>query len=230
MSINKFQIVTNTLGHIIAFDISEEAYMQHHARYFCEWVNGAVVKSPSIDNRHNALSRYLGLMFTAYFKLRPVGYALRAPFIMRLAEQYACYEPDIQLLLTRNKNRLKENLIDGPSDIVIEIVSEESQARDYAEKLYAYERGGVSEYWIIDPLREESRFYVLNRKNALVLQDTSDDFYSTPRLPGMQFPIFTLWEDPLPSPVGDMVKDMLETNSGVDETYPGKPVKQTPAE
>jgi Uma2 family endonuclease len=222
MTIGKFQIVSNTIGHIVAYDVSEEVYLKNYARFYHEWVNGTVVKFPTADNRHNAIARYLGLMLSAYFRLRPVGYAFRAPFVMRLEELRACFEPDIQVLFTRNKNRLTESLITGPSDIAIEIVGEETQQRDYAEKLYAYERGGVSEYWIIDPLRKECRFYVANKKQVYVFQDV-DDYYSTPRLPGLMLHLPTLWEDPLPGAVGDMVRDMLQ----VQQSEPnGKPPTQ----
>jgi Uma2 family endonuclease len=209
MTIGKFQIVSNTIGHIVAYDVSEEVYLKSYARFYHEWVNGTVVKFPAIDNRHNAIARYLGLMLSAYFRLRPVGYALRAPFVMRLEQLRACFEPDIQILFTRNKHRLSESLITGPADIAIEVVGEESQSRDYAEKLYAYERGGVAEYWIIDPLRKECRFYVANKKQAYVLQEV-DNVYATPLLPGFNLHVPTLWEDPLPGAVGDMVRDMLQ--------------------
>lgn len=214
MTIGKFKIVSNTIGHIVAYDVTEEVYINNYARFYHEWVNGTVVKFPTIGNRHNALTRYLGLMFTAYFRLRPIGYSFRAPFVMRLGNLRAIYEPDIQILLTRNKHRLKESLVDGPADIAIEIISEESQQRDYAEKVYAYEQGGVSEYWIIDPLRQECRFYVANAKKAFVLQDV-DDIYITPHLPGFILQIPTLWEDSLPGPVGEMVREMLEVHNEV---------------
>ena len=222
MAIGKFQIVSNTIGHIVAYEVSEEVYLKSYARYYHEWVNGTVVKFPAIDNRHNALTRYLGLMLTAYFRLRPVGYAFRAPFVMRLEQPRACFEPDIQILLTRNKHRLTESLITGPADIAIEIVGQESQQRDYAEKTYAYERGGVSEYWIIDPLRKECRFYVANKKQAFVLQEV-DEIYITPRLPGLILHLPTLWEDPLPGAVGDMVRDMLQIHDEETAANGNKP-------
>jgi hypothetical protein len=40
--------------------------------------------------------------------------------------------------------------------------SPESHRRDRVEKFAEYERGGVPEYWILDPVRQETLFYVLN--------------------------------------------------------------------
>ena len=123
---------------------------------------------------------------------------------MRLEQPRACFEPDIQILFTRNKHRLSESLITGPADIAIEVVGEESQQRDYAEKLYAYERGGVAEYWIIDPLRKEALFYRLDEK-VYKPQPIQDDIYETPQLPQLQLHVPTLWEDELPD-----MRDILQ--------------------
>jgi len=43
---------------------------------------------------------------------------------------------------------LKHTYPDGPADLAIEIVSEESRLRDRGEKFAEYEVGGVKEYWI----------------------------------------------------------------------------------
>ena len=49
MAIGKFQIVSNTIGHIVACDVSEDMYLKNYARFYHDWVNGTVVKLPSID-------------------------------------------------------------------------------------------------------------------------------------------------------------------------------------
>jgi Uma2 family endonuclease len=100
--------------------------------------------------------------------------------------------------------------MDGAADIVIEIVSLESAQRDYGEKFHEYEQAGVREYWIIDPLKSEARFYRLNSSNAYILQEV-EDIYTTPILPKLQFHIPTLWESILPKTitVAKQVEKML---------------------
>ncbi len=48
------------------------------------------------------------------------------------------------------KKLLKELGI-GMADLVIEVVSDDSVARDRADKFYEYQTAGIQEYWIIDP-------------------------------------------------------------------------------
>lgn len=48
-------------------------------------------------------------------------------------------------------DRLQEMHLEGPADLVVEIVSPESRLRDRGEKFAEYELAGVSEYWLLDP-------------------------------------------------------------------------------
>ena len=68
-------------------------------------------------------------------------------------------EPDILFVSREHIDRLKETHLEGPADLVVEIINPESCARDRGEKFYEYEQGGVREYWLIDPLRRQAEFY-----------------------------------------------------------------------
>lgn len=74
---------------------------------------------------------------------------------MRLGNELPAREPDLLVLLNEHAERDTDTYVEGPADWVIEIVSPESGARDRGTKFDEYERGGVSEYWIIDPHRRE---------------------------------------------------------------------------
>ena len=90
----------------------------------------------------------------------PIGRVLGEPFVMRLPEfPKRRREPDLMVVLQSNPNKLTETYMDGAADICIEIVSPGTVGTDHGAKLYEYEKGGVQEYWIIDPIRDECRFY-----------------------------------------------------------------------
>jgi len=57
--------------------------------------------------------------------------------------------PDI--LVICDKSKYGNNVYEGAPDFIIEIASPSNAYRDYLEKLNAYRRAGVKEYWIIDP-------------------------------------------------------------------------------
>jgi Uma2 family endonuclease len=70
-------------------------------------------------------------------------------------------EPDLLFVAQTNLERLKETYLDGPADLVVEIVSPEGVGRDRGVKFYEYAQGGVPEYWLIDPQTEWAEFYRL---------------------------------------------------------------------
>jgi Uma2 family endonuclease len=192
-------VVSGITGKIVATDVSFEEYLEKYAADFCEWVGGTVEKMSPVHERHDILTQYLLLLGRAYFDLRPIGQIRHAPFVMRLPDIGILREPDIQIILHSNPHPLTTTYMDGPANICIEVVSPESVQRDHGTKFEEYEKGGVPEYWILDPLHTETRFYRLNEDGVYEAhQPDENGYYETPQLPGLRFHVPTLWTDPLP--------------------------------
>jgi len=122
-------------------------------------------------------------------------------------------EPDLLVILNTNTHELTDTYMSGPADICIEVVSEGSIDTDHGDKFKEYEKGGVPEYWIIDPLHTETRFYRLNPSGRYVRQsEDPEGNYHTPALPGFALHVPTLWQSALPGPGAtfEAVKQMLE--------------------
>ena len=211
MAISK-QVLNDLIGEIVATNVSLEDYMEHYAEQHCEWIEGVVIKMPG-SLKHNKLIYYLYQFFRAYFDLRPLGGVVGQPFVMRLpAFPNRRREPDLMIVLKTNPHELKDTYLDGAADICIEVVSEESIERDHGDKFHEYEVGGVPEYWILDPLHDESRFYRLKDHGRYVRQsEDADGNYRTAVLPGFVLHVPTLWQDDLPGPAAtaQLVTDML---------------------
>jgi Uma2 family endonuclease len=211
------QLTVNTSGQILGFNIPEDVYMRDYAEDFCEWIDGTVVKMSPVHDRHDLIVQHFVMLFRAYFELRPIGELRHQPFVMRLEFEQdgktkrRNREPDLQLILNENLDKLKPTYMDGAADIVIEVVSPESASRDYGEKFHEYEQAGVPEYWIIDSIKKECRFYRLTAKKAYLLHEVEGS-YTTPQLPKLVLHIPTLWQDPMPGTIsiGKVVQEMLE--------------------
>jgi Uma2 family endonuclease len=205
------------LGHVLARDVSEEDYMRHYAEMHCEWVDGVVIKMSPVVDKHDAICRFLAHLLDAYIELNPIAELRQDPFVMRY--QFEAdgkvkkrnREPDLQIISKDNPNTLNPSFMDGAADIVIEVVSLESVERDYGIKYHEYETIGVREYWIIDPLKKEARFYRLNDKKAYVLQEV-EDTYTSPLLPRLKIQVPIFWQQNLPKTieVAKMVTEMLQ--------------------
>ncbi len=57
-------------------------------------------------------------------------------------------QPD--LFVVCDKNKIKENGIEGSPDLVIEILSKSNRYHDLIYKMNLYQKFGVREYWIVD--------------------------------------------------------------------------------
>jgi Uma2 family endonuclease len=197
----------------VAITISADEYLERYAADHYEWVKGVVVKMSPVSKRHALLVDYLKDLFRAYFTLNPIGAVFGEPFIMRLDAVEVIREPDLQIILHTNPGQLTETGMIGPADICVEVVSSESVARDYGKKFEEYEKAGVGEYWIIDPLRQECRFHRLGDSGLYTtIQPDEQDYYRTPRLPKLMLHVSTLWQDPLPDffAIGQAVQTMLK--------------------
>lgn len=198
----------------LVVEVSLEDYLEHYAEQHYEWVEGVAIKLSPATLKHNKLAQYLYALLDIYFSLNAIGEVVSSPFVVRLPEfPRRRREPDLLVVLESNPNELKETYMDGAPDICIEIVSEESTGRDHGDKFAEYETGGVAEYWILDVVRNESRFYRLNAEKRYVRQDEdADGNYRTPALPGLRLHVPTLWQDKLPDILTTMnaVKTMLD--------------------
>jgi Uma2 family endonuclease len=200
---------------LVATGVSIEEYMDRYAADFNEWVKGDVFKMSPVSDWHDEITGYLREIFRAYFALNPIGRVKSAPFVMRVDAVEIAREPDLQIILDTNPGTFTDTAMIGPADICIEVVSPESVSRDHGQKFEEYEKAGVVEYWIIDPIRRECRFYRLDESGIFVAAQPDDnDDYRTPALPRLALHIPTFWQDELPDIIATVqaVQTMLNAD------------------
>jgi Uma2 family endonuclease len=164
-----------------------------------EWVNGTVEIMSPASIPHQMIVTFLDRLIGLFVRERGLGMVLTAPLKMKL-EQYGP-EPDLVFVVEANKDRWQETYLDGPADLVIEVVSPDSTERDRGRKYVAYEKAGIPEYWLFDPVRQEAHFYRLGGDGHYHAIITEAGRYTTSLLPGFWLQVEWLWADPLPSPI-----------------------------
>ena len=122
-----------------------------------EWMNGKVIMTSPASLRHQLIAQFLGRVLAGYVEAERLGIVISAPFQMKLEQSGR--EPDVLFLAENHRDRLRATYLDGPADLVIEILSPESIGRDRGEKFYEYERAGILEYWLIDDATQRAEFY-----------------------------------------------------------------------
>ena len=164
-----------------------------------EWEDEEVIMASPASRRHQELSDWLTTILRLYVRQHKLGWTSSAPFLIQLQMTQQGREPDFIFLKTENMGRLQETYLDGPADLVIEIVSPESVNWDRGRKFVEYESEGIPEYWLIDPIRQQAEFYHLGDDNYyhLVLPN-SEGVYQSRSVAGFWLNIDWLWQDPLP--------------------------------
>lgn len=167
---------------------------------WAEWVDGEVIHMSPASDLHQDLVDFLTALLRFFTETHHLGIVRSAPLQMKIGPDLPGREPDILFVSREHLNRLKKTFLDGPADLVIEIVSPESRARDRGDKFYEYEQGGVREYWLLDPLRKQAEFYQLGEDGIYHLATiTQDGIYRSVVLKGLEMKVDWLWQEPLPS-------------------------------
>lgn len=163
-----------------------------------EWVEGAVVPMSPISNRHQKLGAYLLSLIQFCADARQLGEVRYEPFQMKTGPTLPGRSPDILFVAEANVAGLKKTFLDGPADLAVEIITPESRARDRGDKFFEYEQGGVPEYWLLDPVREQAEFYQRGENGFYlpILPDAQGRYHSA-ALPGLWLQVAWLWETPL---------------------------------
>jgi Uma2 family endonuclease len=199
-------------GEIVAAHVSAEEYMERYAETHHEWVQGVIVRMSPASMVHDALTSYLRKLLEAYFDMSPIGKVLGEPFVMRLEATHSFREPDLQVILNDNPGKLTDTAMIGPADICIEVVSPESAPRDYGDKFVEYEKAGVREYWIFDPIRQRCQLNRLEPSGVYAAASLDEvGIYRTPLLPKLALHVPTLWQKELPGffAIGETVRAMF---------------------
>lgn len=126
-----------------------------------EWADGKVISLSPASNRHQDIADFLISILRPFVQRHDAGWVRTAPFLMLLPELDRAREPDVLFVRTEHLDRVQETRVEGPADLVVEIVSPESLARDRGEKFAEYEAAGVQEYWLIDPDRQQLEVHAL---------------------------------------------------------------------
>jgi Uma2 family endonuclease len=115
-----------------------------------ELIEGELLVTPPPSVSHQRISRDLEFALVSYLRRTGRGEVLDAPVGVKLSDE-DIVEPDLVIVLAEHSSRIGAQVIDGPPDIVVEILSPGTAKRDLGTKRAKYASTAVPEYWIVDP-------------------------------------------------------------------------------
>lgn len=115
-----------------------------------EVIAGELVVTPGPSTRHQRVVARLIHRLVGFTEANHLGEVFPGPVDVLFAEgDYV--EPDIAFVGNDRSDRVTERGIEGAPDLIVEVVSPATAARDRGFKLDRYRHFGVPEYWVVDP-------------------------------------------------------------------------------
>ena len=177
--------------------ISYEAFLERPDLTFAEWVDGRIIVKPFETSQHQNLVGFLSALLGVFAEVHGLGW-VSSRFQIKLGADLPGREPDLFFVRHTNPAVLNTYYLAGPADLIVEIASLESRARDRGEKFYEYEQAGIKEYWLIDPDREQAEFYRLDARGIYELVRLEHSVFESEVLPGLRLEPAWFWQEPLP--------------------------------
>lgn len=151
-----------------------------------------MVPAPNI--RHQRISKRLEVALIRHAEGRDIGEILHAPCDVVLSDENVV-QPDILFVRKERAGIIGEMNLQGPPNLVIEILSAGTRSRDLEIKRKIYAGFGVQEYWVVDPDADTVEVLVwseLGYVSAGVCGKS--DYLSSPLLPKLNLPLSQVFE------------------------------------
>jgi Uma2 family endonuclease len=164
-----------------------------------EWIDGEVIVVSPASAKHVRLARFLLHILDALVTERDLGEVLGTELQVRLGPQRRRRVPDVLFVAKGRLAIIRSHHVEGAPDLIIEIVSPDSEARDWRDKHLEYEAAGVRDYWVIDQQSQVVEADALGTDGRYMRIPEQDGTLSSSVLPGFRLELAWLWQDPLPN-------------------------------
>jgi Uma2 family endonuclease len=158
-----------------------------------EVIDGQLYVSPAPSWQHQRGSTRLLLYVGPHVIQRGLGEIVSAPVGIKLDDENGV-QPHLVYISNERAHIIVERGVEGAPDLVVEVLSPSTQARDCGVKLRRYAAAGVLHYWILDPVARAIEERVLGPDGYELVGVFGPGSVFRPRLfPGLEIPIDDLW-------------------------------------
>jgi Uma2 family endonuclease len=159
-------------------------------------INGEVFQMASPSVAHQAILVELLIQFGNWLHGKPCQ-VFFAPLDVRLfpkkdKSDNTVVQPD--LLVVCDKNKIAMNSIDGPPDLVVEVVSPSNTHSELFLKFQYYLKAGVREYWVIDPETKKAQVHIYENGHYISTIYEDNGVIPVTVLPGLEIALEDILE------------------------------------
>ncbi len=154
-----------------------------------EIIGGDLFVTPSPLTPHQRAVTRLVARLWHFVETHKLGEVFGAPFDVVFSE-FDVVEPDLLYISNARADILTSKNVQGPPDLVVEVLSEGTEKRDRTIKLKLYGKFGVNEYWTIDPHGPSAEIYRRSEEGlTLAVRLSAEDLLSSPMFPAFTLPL-----------------------------------------
>ncbi|NLY90209.1 MAG: helix-turn-helix domain-containing protein [Firmicutes bacterium] len=192
-----------TYGKQGAYTYEDYLQLPEEPGYRYEILDGFLVKEPSPSVRHQRVSRELLYQLKKFFdQFDPEGEIFNAPLDVTLSECNVV-QPDLFFISGARREIIRQDRIDGPCDLVVEIMSPANRRKDRLRKMEIYRKAGIPHYWLLDPEEKTLEAFLLQGENyLLVFAGGPEDEFTHPAFPGLNLDLEKVFYNPDLDPAG----------------------------
>jgi Uma2 family endonuclease len=174
-------------------------------------IDGVIYMASPDNTDAGEMGFWLARLLADYADYHDLGKIYISRIAFQLSDHHAP-EPDVAFVKKDRLNIVDRGRVKGPPDVAIEIVSPDSEDRDYVKKRKLYERFGVTEYWILDEVKETVLWLRRGSKGKYKEVAPKNGILRSTVIPGFWLRPEWLWEKPLPRKSDILSLILKETN------------------
>ena len=158
-----------------------------------EILDGELAVSPSPRTLHQMVLLNLAVALAGWVTREKLGTVLFAPVDVIL-DSTTVVVPDLVFVSAARNAIITERAIEGPPDMIVEILSESTERRERGAKKQLYARYGVARYWIVDTDARTIEIHAL-RDGAYTLlgTHTGESAVACDVPPGLELRLAEIW-------------------------------------
>lgn len=163
-----------------------------------EILEGFLIKEPSPSMHHQRVSAALYRQLANFFDDFDIeGELFFAPLDVTLTMSNVV-QPDILFVSSNRREIIRQERIDGPCDLIVEIMSPSNRRKDRLQKMEIYRKAGITHYWIADPEEDTLEAFMLKDESyTLVFAGGPGDKVTHPDFPGLDMDLDRVFKRPV---------------------------------
>jgi Uma2 family endonuclease len=158
-----------------------------------EFINGEIIVHSPVKLRHERASANLFILLSSYVRKHNLGYVGHEKLLVTFTRND--YEPDICFFGQVKAQTFSADQTKFPApDLVVEVLSNSTQAIDRGVKFEDYALHDVGEHWLVDPNQESVEQYLLQENLYQLAVKVKQGTIQSSLVNGFEIPVGAIFD------------------------------------